>query len=138
MLYCYAISIQVCTMYIVCCLFNINSGNSLFSLEWPQGNPLNRCHKNARCINTHGSYKCECRRGFAGNGFDCEKSCFAHCGNGTCRCVRLFNLRVSEIPFHTLRFIVARLNLNAFATSDTRLLILRWNLCAMSIAAVTI
>lgn len=34
---------------------------------------LNRCHPQAKCINLRGSYKCRCRRGYLGNGFECHK-----------------------------------------------------------------
>lgn len=34
---------------------------------------LNRCHSHAKCINTIGSYKCQCKRGYLGNGFECHK-----------------------------------------------------------------
>ena len=30
------------------------------------------CHANARCINTAGSYRCQCRPGYTGNGFICR------------------------------------------------------------------
>ena len=30
------------------------------------------CDMNARCINSIGSYECQCRDGFQGNGFICE------------------------------------------------------------------
>lgn len=30
------------------------------------------CSDNAICINTDGSFLCECRPGFTGNGFQCE------------------------------------------------------------------
>ena len=29
------------------------------------------CGPNADCINTFGSYNCQCRQGFEGNGFNC-------------------------------------------------------------------
>lgn len=29
------------------------------------------CNKNARCINTEGSYECQCHDGFQGNGYNC-------------------------------------------------------------------
>lgn len=34
---------------------------------------LNRCHLQAKCINLPGSYKCQCKRGYLGNGFECHK-----------------------------------------------------------------
>ena len=30
------------------------------------------CHKNAQCINTIGSYRCQCDQGFNGDGFNCQ------------------------------------------------------------------
>lgn len=38
-----------------------------------QDGKLNRCHPQAKCINLIGSYKCHCKRGYLGNGFDCHK-----------------------------------------------------------------
>jgi hypothetical protein len=32
----------------------------------------NNCHDYANCTNTVGSYTCECKEGFTGNGVDCE------------------------------------------------------------------
>ena len=32
----------------------------------------NTCSSNATCINTPGSYECECFDGFAGDGFHCS------------------------------------------------------------------
>lgn len=35
---------------------------------------LNKCHNGgSRCINVHGSYKCKCRDGYLGDGFNCHK-----------------------------------------------------------------
>ena len=31
----------------------------------------NNCHDNAICINLMGSYRCECKPGYSGNGFIC-------------------------------------------------------------------
>ena len=33
------------------------------------------CHRNARCINTVGSFYCECSNGFVGNGRKCNGAC---------------------------------------------------------------
>ena len=30
------------------------------------------CHKNARCINTVGSFQCQCKGGYDGNGKTCQ------------------------------------------------------------------
>lgn len=30
------------------------------------------CHQNGTCINTIGSFDCECKEGFMGSGFICE------------------------------------------------------------------
>ena len=30
-----------------------------------------KCHKEATCNNTHGSYVCTCKPGFTGNGHNC-------------------------------------------------------------------
>lgn len=32
----------------------------------------NKCHSNAKCINTIGSYDCICNKGFSGDGFNCN------------------------------------------------------------------
>ncbi len=31
-----------------------------------------KCSHHAECFNTHGSYKCKCKQGFRGSGFDCS------------------------------------------------------------------
>ena len=33
---------------------------------------MNKCHPNASCTNTQGSYNCSCNPTFIGDGFDCE------------------------------------------------------------------
>lgn len=33
--------------------------------------PLNPCHLHADCLNVPGTYKCECRVGYTGNGLQC-------------------------------------------------------------------
>ncbi|XP_050392092.1 protein kinase C-binding protein NELL1 isoform X1 [Patella vulgata] len=41
------------------------------------------CHANADCINIKGSYKCECSKGYQGDGVTkCEASCHGQCLNG--------------------------------------------------------
>ncbi|KAL3118564.1 hypothetical protein niasHT_005779 [Heterodera trifolii] len=32
------------------------------------------CERNAKCVNLPGSFRCECRKGFAGSGFNCTKN----------------------------------------------------------------
>lgn len=34
---------------------------------------LNKCHPQARCSNEPGSYRCQCKRGHLGNGFECHR-----------------------------------------------------------------
>ncbi|XP_054283597.1 multiple epidermal growth factor-like domains protein 8 [Macrosteles quadrilineatus] len=46
---------------------------------------LHDCHPEAKCTNTHGSYSCQCRRGFIGDGkHSCTKTCYNKCINGYC------------------------------------------------------
>ena len=33
---------------------------------------VNKCHENANCFNTDGSYTCRCQTGFAGDGILCQ------------------------------------------------------------------
>uniref|UniRef100_A0A8D8PUQ8 Multiple epidermal growth factor-like domains protein 8 n=1 Tax=Cacopsylla melanoneura TaxID=428564 RepID=A0A8D8PUQ8_9HEMI len=47
---------------------------------------LHDCHREAKCTNTHGSYSCQCRRGFQGDGkLSCTKTCYHKCINGECK-----------------------------------------------------
>lgn len=32
-----------------------------------------RCHREAECINLEGSYRCNCRNGFSGDGYYCQQ-----------------------------------------------------------------
>ena len=36
------------------------------------------CHQKAVCVNTRGSYRCTCSRGYHGNGQVCEGEGFYH------------------------------------------------------------
>ena len=58
----------------MCVLFFWESSASLFvtlDLDECRGNN-NHCHQNAVCINTLGSYKCQCAKGYTGDGFSCS------------------------------------------------------------------
>ncbi|XP_073988408.1 multiple EGF like domains 8 isoform X2 [Rhodnius prolixus] len=49
------------------------------------GLSLHDCHKQAKCTNTHGSYNCQCKRGYIGDGkITCAKTCYNKCVNGYC------------------------------------------------------
>lgn len=41
-----------------------------------------RCHPNADCINTEGSYTCKCKPGYAGNGYFCQAQLSCDSGVG--------------------------------------------------------
>jgi len=45
-----------------------------------------RCHYNARCINTIGSYQCVCNPGYTGNGYRCKAVDENECKMGTHQC----------------------------------------------------
>lgn len=46
---------------------------------------IHDCHPKASCSNTHGSYQCQCRKGFVSDGKkNCAKTCFEKCIQGTC------------------------------------------------------
>ncbi|KAJ7391864.1 hypothetical protein OS493_016154 [Desmophyllum pertusum] len=48
----------------------------LASLPNPQNDTkLQRCHEKASCVNTAGSYRCQCIVGYAGDGFTCIAVC---------------------------------------------------------------
>ena len=43
----------------------------LASIPYKNTTILRSCHEKARCLNTVGSYKCQCTTGYAGDGFAC-------------------------------------------------------------------
>ncbi|XP_035828225.1 multiple epidermal growth factor-like domains protein 8 [Aplysia californica] len=46
---------------------------------------MHDCHENATCINVYGSFRCECNRGFEGDGrMRCDETCYFDCHNGKC------------------------------------------------------
>ena len=45
---------------------------------------LSPCDANADCNNTDGSFDCECRLGFLGDGFQCTGTCNAMCNAMPC------------------------------------------------------
>ena len=40
--------------------------------EYDEGYNYKNCHQEAKCINSFGSFKCECKEGFEGDGFECK------------------------------------------------------------------
>lgn len=46
---------------------------------------LHDCHPQAKCTNTHGSYNCQCKRGYIGDGKkSCTRTCYNKCVHGYC------------------------------------------------------
>jgi len=56
----------------------------VLNLEWPVGTRLHNCSVNGTCTDTVASYNCDCNRGFEGDGFTCERTCYKDCIHGTC------------------------------------------------------
>ena len=50
-----------------------------------------KCHPNASCINTQGSYNCSCKPTYMGSGFECK---------GTFGFLKLFNWMVLTVKLH--------------------------------------
>ena len=44
----------------------------LLDVDECQNNSLHNCHVNATCIDSVGSFDCECVEGFFGNGVECQ------------------------------------------------------------------
>ena len=58
------------------CLDNYLSPNFVSDVD-ECTNGQHKCHKEALCANTHGSYQCSCNLGFIGNGTVCKGICSA-------------------------------------------------------------
>ena len=78
------------------------------------------CDVNAACSNSEGSYSCECKRGFTGNGTICEGSLSVHFAKIRPRSCSLLN-SCAKIYFFQRALIVLRINdINViFATFST-------------------
>ena len=48
--------------------------NYILSIDFDEcsSSDENKCSKYATCINTHASYECRCKKGFAGDGINCQ------------------------------------------------------------------
>lgn len=51
----------------------VTTGKSCADINECSDGMLNKCHPQAKCINMQGSYKCRCKHGYLGNGFECHK-----------------------------------------------------------------
>lgn len=65
---------------------------------------LHRCHALAYCLNSVGSYKCSCPKGYEGNGEDCQGTCMLY-----------LNLKSCNIP---IVFISSNLVFDCLAKKD--------------------
>lgn len=55
---------------------DIDECTILASIPYKNTTILRSCHEKARCMNTVGSYKCQCTTGYAGDGFACVGKAF--------------------------------------------------------------
>ncbi|KAH9491550.1 Protein kinase C-binding protein nell1 [Bulinus truncatus] len=53
------------------------SGDYDDCLKGPQ-----KCHASAECSNVNGSYSCQCKEGYTGDGYTCQPHCRGDCRNG--------------------------------------------------------
>ncbi len=54
---------------------NCNSNSSIY-LDIDECDESHGCHSDAVCTNTLGSYLCQCRTGYEGDGVNCQCECF--------------------------------------------------------------
>ena len=44
---------------------------------------LHNCHVDGICLNIEGSFECQCKKGFVGDGhISCDRTCYEDCING--------------------------------------------------------